>query len=139
MKDYIEGFEKYSARIISCKIKLRDESLQIIQVYAPTTSYDDADNDIFYDDLENAIDRKKCKQVIIMGDLNAKIGIKENNENNEWIGPHGIGVRNERGERLLDFVTANKMYITNSFFKNPAHDTGHGIHLVKNTRTRSTS
>ncbi|GFS11377.1 endonuclease-reverse transcriptase [Elysia marginata] len=34
-----------------------------------------------------------------MGDLNSKIGIKENNEENEWIGPHGIGARNERGER----------------------------------------
>ncbi|GFR59615.1 endonuclease-reverse transcriptase [Elysia marginata] len=30
-----------------------DQSLQIIQVYAPTPSYDDADIDIFYDDLES--------------------------------------------------------------------------------------
>ncbi|GFS13128.1 craniofacial development protein 2 [Elysia marginata] len=116
MKDYIEGFENHSARIISCKIKLKDEYLHIIQVYAPTTSYDDADIDVFYNDLENAIDRKKCKQFIIMGDLNAKIGIKENNGDNEWIGPHGIGARNERGEKLRDFVSTNKMYITNSFF-----------------------
>ena len=35
----------------------------------------------------------------------------------EWIGPHGIGVRNERGERLMNFAAANKLYITNSFFQ----------------------
>ncbi|GFR95772.1 endonuclease-reverse transcriptase [Elysia marginata] len=121
MKDYVEGFEKHSARIISCKIKLKDEYRQIIQVYAPTTSYDDNDTDILYDDLENAIYQKKCKQFIIMGDLNAKIGIKENNEDNEWIGPHGIGERNESGERLLDFVSANRMYITTHFFSKTPH------------------
>ena len=55
-----------------------------------------------------------------MGDFNAKIGIKEKNENLEWIGPHGIGIRNDRGERLLDFAANNKLFVTNTFFQKPS-------------------
>ncbi|GFR96171.1 craniofacial development protein 2 [Elysia marginata] len=119
IKDYIEDFCKHSDRIISCKIKLQKESLQIIEIYAPTTDYDDTDIEIFYEELENSID-KKCKYTVIIGDFNAKIGRKETDEENEWIGSSGIGKRNERGERLIDFCTANRLYITNSFFEKPA-------------------
>ena len=117
MKDYIESLEKHSDRVISCKIKLQGESMQLIQVYAPTTDYDDQAVEKFYADIEQAIDKKTCKNTIILGDFNAKIGIKKHGEKSKWIGPHGIGERNDRGERLLDFVTENKLYITNSFFK----------------------
>ncbi|KAK3803056.1 hypothetical protein RRG08_027978 [Elysia crispata] len=117
-KDYIEGFCKHSDRVISCKVKLQEGSLQIIQVYAPTTDYDDEEAEKFYEDLENAIE-KKCANTVIMGDFNAKIGVKDEDEENEWIGPFGIGTRNERGEKLIDFCTANRLFVTNSFFKKP--------------------
>ncbi|GFO20140.1 craniofacial development protein 2-like [Plakobranchus ocellatus] len=80
--------------------------------------YDDADVEIFYEELENAMD-PKCKYKVIIGDFNSKIGVKEADEENEWIGPFGIGERNERGERLIDFCVANKLYITNSFYQKP--------------------
>ncbi|GFS04779.1 craniofacial development protein 2 [Elysia marginata] len=95
IKDYIEDFCKHSDRIISCKIKLQKESLQIIEIYASTTDYNDTDIEIFYEELENSID-KKCKYTVIIGDFNAKIGRKETDEENEWIGSSGIGKRNER-------------------------------------------
>ena len=94
--------------------------MQIIQVYAPTKDYEDTDVEKFYEDLDNAVNRKECKQHIIMGDFNAKIGIKEKNENLKWIGPHGMGIRNDRGERLLDFAANNKLLVTNTFFQKPA-------------------
>ncbi|KAK3784049.1 hypothetical protein RRG08_025243 [Elysia crispata] len=117
-KDYIEGFCKHSDRVISCKVKLQEGPLQIIQVYAPTTDYDDEEAEKFYEDLENAIE-KKCANTVIMGDFNAKIGVKDEDEENEWIGPFGIGTRNGRGEKLIDFCTANRLFVTNSFFKKP--------------------
>ena len=52
-----------------------------------------------------------------MGDFNAKVGKKGKDENNNWIGNHGIGVRNERGERLLDFAAENRLFITNTLFE----------------------
>ncbi|GFO50553.1 craniofacial development protein 2-like [Plakobranchus ocellatus] len=117
IKDYIESFDKHSDRI-SCKIRLQGELLQLIETYTPTTEYDNVDFEIFYEELEKALD-PKCKYKVIIGDFNSKIGVKEADEENEWIGPFGIGERNERGERLIDFCVANKLYITNSFYQKP--------------------
>ena len=116
-KDFIVSFHAHSDRIISCILNLKNETLQIVQVYAPTTDYDDETIEKFYDDLEEAIDRKNNTHVIVMGDFNAKIGKKGKDENNNWIGNHGIGVRNERGERLLDFAAENRLFITNTLFE----------------------
>ena len=50
--------------------------------------------------------------LIILGDLNAKIGTDELH-----MGKQGIGVRNENGERFLDFCTENNMIIGGTLFK----------------------
>ena len=50
-----------------------------------------------------------------MGDLNAEVG--EDNEGCECImGKHGIGVRNDNGERLVDFCSLNNLVITGTIF-----------------------
>ena len=51
-----------------------------------------------------------------MGDFNSKVGQSDSPES-AAIGPHGIGERNERGDRLVDFATANEMVIANTLFK----------------------
>ena len=79
-------------------------------------NYDDEEAEKFYEDLENAIE-KKCANTVIMGDFNAKIGVKDEDEENEWIGPFGIGTRNERGEKLIDFCTAIISHLDFSFFQ----------------------
>ena len=103
--DYVENFEKHSDRIISCKIKLHGKtSLQIIQVYAPTCDHDSETVELFYEELEKAIDKKACSHYIVMSDFNAKIGVRNTNDKMKCSGPFGTGNRNERGERLLDFA-----------------------------------
>ena len=115
--DYVENFEKHSDRIISCKINLHGKtSLQIIQVYAPTCDHDSETVELFYEELEKAIDRKACSHHIVMGDFNAKIGVRNTNDKMKCTGPFGTGNRNERGERLLDFAEENNLVVTNSLF-----------------------
>ena len=115
--DYVENFEKHSDRIISCKIKLQGKtSLQIIQVYAPTCDHDSEIVELFYEELEKAIDKKACSHHIVMGDFNAKIGVRNTNDKINCTGPFGTGNRNERGERLLDFAEENNLIVTNSLF-----------------------
>ena len=115
--DYVENFEKHSDRIISCKIKLHGKtSVQIIQVYAPTCDHDSETVELFYEELEKAIDRKACSHHIVMSDFNAKIGVRNTNDKMKCTGPFGTGNRNERGERLLDFAEENNLVVTNSLF-----------------------
>ena len=52
-----------------------------------------------------------------MGDWNAKIG----NDNTGWehvMGAHGIGDKNARGERLLQFAQEKDMYVCNTKCQN---------------------
>ena len=52
-----------------------------------------------------------------MGDFNAKVGSRQNDEEKESVGPFGLGDRNERGEQLVEFVTGNDLVVANTFFQ----------------------
>ena len=120
--DYVDKFEKHSDRIISNKIKLHGKtSLKIMQVHAPTSDNDNETVEMFYEELEKAMDKKACSHHIVMGDFNAKIGVRNINENMKCTGPSGTGSRNERGGRRLDFAEENNLVITNSLFVKAAN------------------
>ena len=53
---------------------------------------------------------------IVMGDLNAKIGINSDIKETST-GKFGLENRNDRGTRLVDFATYNNLKIANTFFK----------------------
>ena len=54
--------------------------------------------------------------LIIMGDGSANIGDKAV----EGIsGTHGLGDRNEAGERIIEFCEANQLIVTNTWYKQP--------------------
>ena len=51
-----------------------------------------------------------------MGDRNAKVG---STTTSGITGKFGLGVRNEAGDRLVDFCQNNSMFIANTFFQQP--------------------
>src|SRR5271163_4643612 len=53
---------------------------------------------------------------IVMGDFNAKIGMRKHSESS-IMGSYGIGARNERVDRLVEFAASRKLYIGNSKYK----------------------
>ena len=63
------------------KLNYKEKSLQIIQVYAPTNDHDDKTVEMLYKELEKAMDKKACSHHIVMGDFNAKIGVRNINKN----------------------------------------------------------
>jgi len=54
---------------------------------------------------------------IVMGDFNAKVEAKLSSDTK--VGNFGFGKRNERGEKLLEFSEANRLFISNIFFRKP--------------------
>ena len=72
--------------------------------------------ELFYEELEKAMDKKACSDHIVMGDFNAKIGVRNINDNMKCTGPFGTVNRNEKGERLLNFAEENNLVVINSFF-----------------------
>ena len=49
-------------------------------------------------------------------DLNGHVG-EGNHGAAEVMGRYGVGVRNNEGDRIVDFATANQLAIANTFFK----------------------
>ncbi|KAF2892241.1 hypothetical protein ILUMI_13931 [Ignelater luminosus] len=84
--------------------------LQIIQVCAPAQSYEDEKVEHFYEQISTAADCKTQNKIII-GDLNAKLGTKQD-DNEQRVGKSELGEINRRGEMVClhhaSFVVFNK-------------------------------
>src|SRR5438552_15966083 len=99
-------------------MKLRGKyfNISLIHVYAPSAQSPDADIENFYEDLDIAKSHCKSKDiVIIMGDFNAKVGA---GRFENVVGEYGLGERNARGERFIEWCKASNQIITNTWFKN---------------------
>ena len=81
-------------------------NITVIQVYAPTTDAEEAEVDLFYEDLEDLLELTPKKDVLfIIGDWNANI---ESQEIPGVTGKFGLREQNEAGQRLTD--SAKRMY-----------------------------
>jgi exonuclease III len=108
------GYNPVNARMMVARFKGAPLNIAIVQVYAPTADSTEEEIETFYDQLEQVLQGLPKK--VVMGDWNAKVGT----DRSGWeqaIGRYGYGKRNERGERLLEFATKQKMMICNTRFQ----------------------
>ena len=109
------GYWAISERVIMIKLQGKPFNISIIQIYAPTQDHEDGEIELLYDEIQTAIKNVKTDDILcVMGDLNAKVG-KE--RTTDITGQYGLGTRNKRGERLIEFCQQNKLIITNTYFK----------------------
>ncbi len=121
MKKYIAdamiGFWPVSDRVIMMKLEGKPFNINIIQVYAPTSDHTDEEIELFYDSIQRVMGYIKSEEVaIVMGDWNAKVGQEQESP---VTGRYGMGERNERGSRLIEFCRVNDLIITNTLFQQP--------------------
>ncbi|XP_030757298.1 craniofacial development protein 2-like [Sitophilus oryzae] len=113
----VTSFVLFSERVMMIQLETSKIRTNIIQVYAPTAQNEDREIDEFYGQIEQLWKNiKKHEVTIVMGDFNAKIGRVGVVD---VIGEHGLGQRNERGERLVEFVQEKDIVVTNTLFKLP--------------------
>ena len=75
--------------------------MTVIQVYAPTSNAEEAEVERFYEDLQDLLELTPKKDVLfIIGNWNAKVGTQETPGET---GKFGLGVRNEAGQRQIEF------------------------------------
>lgn len=115
LKENIESFIGVTERICVLNLKFDNTLLSIVQAYAPTSDASDQVIENFYHKLQE-IKEKYTKNLIIMGDFNARIGQRLPSEKH-IMGPYCYGKRDKRGERLLQFAIENNLTIVNSIFK----------------------
>ena len=89
-------------------------SITVIQVYTPTSNAEEAEGEWFYEDLQDLLELTPKKDVLfIIGDWNAKVGSQETPR---ITGKFGLGIRNETGQRIIEFYQENALVITNTLF-----------------------
>jgi len=95
-------------------------NVTVIQVYAPTSNAEEAEVELFYEDLQDLLELTPKKDVLfIIGDWNAKVGSQEIPG---VTGRFGLGVQNKAGQRLRVL---------------PRERTGHSKHPLPTTQEKT--
>ncbi|KAJ8727784.1 hypothetical protein PYW07_001903 [Mythimna separata] len=113
------GYNPVNERIITMKLCASPCALNIIQVYAPTGAATEEDIEDFYRKLEECIENIPKREILmIIGDFNAKVGTTAHDTGlRNIVGQYGLGCRNSRGERLIQFAADNNFTVMNTVFK----------------------
>ena len=99
-----------SDRLMRARFNSKHCKLTIIQCYAPINEAEE-DKDDWYEQLQQAASRvPQHDMLLIMGDINAKVG-DDNFNCVRAMGRHRCGVLNNNGERLVDFCLNNDCVI----------------------------
>ena len=100
-RNAVVGCNVKNDRMISVRFQGKPFNITVIQVYAPTSNAEEAETELFYEDLQDLLELTPKKDVLfIIGDWNAKVGSQETPRvTNKF----GHGVWNEAGQRLIEF------------------------------------
>lgn len=103
-------------RVMLLKLNTSRRTMNIIQAYAPTNDRSDDLVEDFYNTLGEAMTlTKKGEITVVLGDFNAKLGsVAEEGVTGEY----GLGERNSRGDRLVQFCIEHDLCVANTLFKN---------------------
>lgn len=114
----VKNFVPISERVILVQMLGKPVNINIIQAYAPTTDGSEEELEQFYQQLDQALKLTKTQEInIVLGDFNAKVG---KGAVEHVVGCYGLGQRNERGERLIQYCQDRDLVITNTWYELPA-------------------
>ena len=115
VRNAVLGCNLKNDRMISVRLQGKPFNITVIQVYAPTSNIEETEVEWFYEDLQDPLELTPKKDVLfIIGDWNAKVGSQETPG---VTGKFGLGMRNEAGQRLLEFCQENALVTANTLFQ----------------------
>ena len=113
-RNAVLGCNLKNDRMISVCFQGKPFNITVIQVYAPTSNAEEAEVERFYEDLQDILELTPKKDVLfIIGDWNAKGGSQETSG---VTSKFGLGIRNEAGQRLVEFCY-DTLVIANTLFQ----------------------
>ena len=104
-----------SERVALLRLKLKEKTLTLVQVYAPNTE-SESEYAPFLDEVLGVLEEiPGTDSIVLLGDFNAHVG----NDAQTWkgvIGKNGDSDINAQGRLLLDFCADGSLSIMNTFF-----------------------
>ena len=115
-------------RLMTLRLNLgKDRFATILSVYAPTLTSSEEAIATFYALLRDTLRSiPKADKILILGDLNARVGTASDVWN--CLGPHGTGKINSNGQQLLELCEEFNLCITNTMFKHKGDHTTTWMH-----------
>ena len=102
-------------RIICLKMELYGVMLNVISVYAPQVGCIREEKETFWLDLDETAEKIPRNERIVVGaDLNGQVE-EGNNGDEECMGRHRLGKRNNEGQAVVDFAKGMELAITNTY------------------------
>ena len=110
---YLDAIKKQQNDL--CSSPRQPFNITVIQVCAPTSNAEEAEVERFYEDLQDLLELTPKKDILfVIGDWNAKVGSRETPG---VTGKFGLGMRNEAGQRQIEFDQENALVIANTLFQ----------------------
>ncbi|XP_073821416.1 uncharacterized protein [Musca autumnalis] len=115
MQKSLHSYNPVNDRIITARFYSHIKKF-VTKKYVPTEEAEESAKNMFYEQLTTTINGIANRDLLILlGDFNAKIGC-ENEGLSHIMGKHGMGTRNDNGERLVEFCQATQLVIGGSLF-----------------------
>ena len=115
VQNAVLGCSLKNDRMISVCFQSKPFIIKVIQVCALTSNAEEAEVELFYEELKNLLELTPQNCVLfIIGDWNAKEGSQETPG---VTGKIVLGVQNEAGKRLIEFCQENALVIANTLFQ----------------------
>ena len=115
VQNAVLGCSLKNDRMISVRLQGEPFNITVIQIYAPTSNAEEIEVEWLYEDLQDILELTPKKYALfIIGDWNTKVGSQETPG---VTGKFGLGMRNEAGQRLIEFCQENALVIANTFFQ----------------------
>ena len=115
VQNAVLGCNLKNDRVISVHFQSKPFNVTVIQVYAPTSNAEEAEVKRSYEDLQDLLELAPKKDVLfIIEDWNVKVGSQETPGVTDKF---GLGIRNEAGQKLIEFCQENALVIVNTLFQ----------------------
>ena len=98
-------------------VEVEKVTVRIISACATQTGCEAQEKDDFWSMLGDLLTRIPEAEVVWIGaDLNGHVGAGSRGAS-EVLGKHGVGMRNEEGDNLVEFAIAHQLAIVNTYFQ----------------------
>ena len=103
--------------MISVRFQGKPFNITVIEVYAPNSNAEEAEAELFYEDLQDLLELTPKKDVLfIIGDWDTKV---RSQETPVLTSKFGFGVQNKAEQMLIEFCQENTRVIANTLFQQP--------------------
>jgi len=114
----VTGYGWKGARIVWVKCKIGLTKYAFVSVYAPVnvkTTKGKNERDKFWNELNECLrEFEEGRKVVVMGDMNAKVG---DVSIDEVVGKWGVPGRNENGDSLVELCAERGLFLANTYFE----------------------